>query len=185
MGGDRTSMDVVAWLLDGDPAIRWQVLRDLTDAHDDAVAAERARVAGEGRGGQVLALRPHGGPGGGSGSPSSARMASGMEASPRLPPLPPRTGGNHCHRRGKAPSSPSGPPRPGAWHCCGLSVLILPARRRVGRFAWSARTADGSTTASPTSRARLSHASTVGPLPSERISARTLRASWTGSLVSR
>jgi hypothetical protein len=50
-------MDVVAWLLDGDPAIRWQVLRDLTDAHDDAVAAERARVAGEGWGGQLLALQ--------------------------------------------------------------------------------------------------------------------------------
>jgi hypothetical protein len=25
-------MDVIGWLLEGDPAIRWQVLRDLTEA---------------------------------------------------------------------------------------------------------------------------------------------------------
>ena len=35
---------VIDWLLDSDPAIRWQVLRDLTDASPDEVAAERARV---------------------------------------------------------------------------------------------------------------------------------------------
>ena len=28
------------WLLDSDPAIRWQVLCDLTDASPDAIAAE-------------------------------------------------------------------------------------------------------------------------------------------------
>src|SRR5437762_8044600 len=50
-------MDVVEWLLDSDPAIRWQVMRDLTDAPDDAVAAERARVATEGWGARVLALQ--------------------------------------------------------------------------------------------------------------------------------
>jgi len=50
-------MDVVAWLMDGDPAIRWQVMRDLTDAPADAVAAERARVADEGWGARLLALQ--------------------------------------------------------------------------------------------------------------------------------
>ena len=30
-------MDVIDWLLDSDPAIRWQVLRDLTDASPDEV----------------------------------------------------------------------------------------------------------------------------------------------------
>ena len=35
---------MTAWLLEGDPAIRWQVLRDLTDASPDEVAAHRARV---------------------------------------------------------------------------------------------------------------------------------------------
>jgi hypothetical protein len=48
-------MDVMAYLLDGDPAIRWQVMRDLTDAPADEVAAERARVATEGWGARLLA----------------------------------------------------------------------------------------------------------------------------------
>ena len=50
-------MDVVGWLLDSDPAIHWQVMRDLTDAPADQVAAERARVAGEGWGARLLALQ--------------------------------------------------------------------------------------------------------------------------------
>ncbi|MBV9843969.1 MAG: squalene cyclase [Kutzneria sp.] len=45
------------WLLDSDPSLRWQVLRDLTDAPPDDVAAERARVAVEGWGARLLALR--------------------------------------------------------------------------------------------------------------------------------
>ncbi len=48
---------VIQWLLDADPAIRWQVLRDLTDAPAAEVAAERARVATEGMGSQLLALQ--------------------------------------------------------------------------------------------------------------------------------
>ena len=47
-------MNVIDWLLDSDPAIRWQVMRDLTDAPADEVAAERARVAREGWGAQLL-----------------------------------------------------------------------------------------------------------------------------------
>jgi hypothetical protein len=50
-------MAVVDWLLDSDPALRWQVLRDLTDAPPEEVAAERARIAGEGWGAQLLAAR--------------------------------------------------------------------------------------------------------------------------------
>ncbi|HEX6543572.1 MAG TPA: hypothetical protein VF040_17570 [Ktedonobacterales bacterium] len=50
-------MTVLEWLLDSDPAIRWQVLRDLTDAPPDEVAAERARVAREGWGAQLLAAQ--------------------------------------------------------------------------------------------------------------------------------
>ena len=60
---DPTAID---WLLDADPAIRWQVLRDLTEAPADQVAAERARVAREGWGAQVLATQgPDGRWGGG------------------------------------------------------------------------------------------------------------------------
>jgi hypothetical protein len=49
-------MTVIDWLLDGDPAIRWQVLQDLTGAHVEEVAAERARVEHEGWGARLLAL---------------------------------------------------------------------------------------------------------------------------------
>ena len=49
--------DVVAWLLDSDPSIRWQVMRDLVGAPAEAVAAERARVATEGAGARLLALQ--------------------------------------------------------------------------------------------------------------------------------
>jgi hypothetical protein len=44
----------IKWLLDSDPAIRWQVLRDFTDASADTIAAERSRVATEGWGAQLL-----------------------------------------------------------------------------------------------------------------------------------
>src|SRR5947209_7342947 len=43
------------WLLDSDPAIRWQVMRDLTHNAPDAVALERSRVATEGWGANLLA----------------------------------------------------------------------------------------------------------------------------------
>ena len=56
---------VVEWLLDSDPSIRWQVMRDLTDAPAEEVAVERARVAKEGWGAQLLALQPPDGPWGG------------------------------------------------------------------------------------------------------------------------
>lgn len=49
-------MRVTDWLLAGDPAIRWQVLRDLEHAPSVAVAAERARVEHEGWGARLLAL---------------------------------------------------------------------------------------------------------------------------------
>ena len=50
-------MTVLDWLLDSDPSIRWQVLRDLADAPAEVVAAERARVATEGWGARLLALQ--------------------------------------------------------------------------------------------------------------------------------
>src|SRR5262245_26134051 len=51
----RASIDsVIEWLLDSDPSIRWQVLRDLTDAPAPNVAAERSRVAYEGWGLHLL-----------------------------------------------------------------------------------------------------------------------------------
>jgi hypothetical protein len=53
------------WLLDSDPAIRWQVMRDLTAEAPSRIAAERARVATEGWGAQLLALQSRAGNWGG------------------------------------------------------------------------------------------------------------------------
>jgi hypothetical protein len=48
-------VDPIDWLLDSDPAIRWQAMRDLADASPVAIAAERARVPREGTGAEILA----------------------------------------------------------------------------------------------------------------------------------
>ncbi len=50
-------MSHLDWLLDSDPAIRWQVLRDLVDAPPEIVATERARIVTEGWGATLLALQ--------------------------------------------------------------------------------------------------------------------------------
>ena len=42
------------WLLDSDPSIRWQVMRDLVHTPAEIVAAERSRVATEGWGAALL-----------------------------------------------------------------------------------------------------------------------------------
>lgn len=48
-------VDTLAWLLDSGPAIRWQAMRDLTDAATAAIATVRARIPREGLGAQILA----------------------------------------------------------------------------------------------------------------------------------
>ena len=53
----KPEKSVIQWLLDSDPSIRWQVMRDLTGAPAEEVAAERARVATEGLGARLLALQ--------------------------------------------------------------------------------------------------------------------------------
>jgi hypothetical protein len=53
--GERAAVD--AWLMAGDPALRWQVMRDLLDAPEQQVRAERARVATEGWGARLLAAQ--------------------------------------------------------------------------------------------------------------------------------
>jgi hypothetical protein len=51
----RSSRDpVIEWLLDADPSIRWQVMRDLTDTPSEVIAAERSHVAAEGWGAWLL-----------------------------------------------------------------------------------------------------------------------------------
>ena len=62
----RIDMSVLDWLLDSDPSIRWQAMRDLTDEPANVVAVERSRVAVEGWGARLLGLQgPDGNWGGG------------------------------------------------------------------------------------------------------------------------
>jgi hypothetical protein len=50
-------VDTIDWLLDSDPAIRWQAMRDLARASADAISAERARIPLEGVGAAILACQ--------------------------------------------------------------------------------------------------------------------------------
>lgn len=54
------------WLLDSDPSIRWQAMRDLSGEAPEAIAAERSRIATEGWGAQLLARQSADGKWGGS-----------------------------------------------------------------------------------------------------------------------
>lgn len=47
--------DTIRWLLEGDPAIRWQVLQDVLGAAERTVERERQKVAREGWGARLLA----------------------------------------------------------------------------------------------------------------------------------
>ena len=54
---DQTPRSVVAWLLDSDPALQWQVERDLLRAPNEVWRATRSRVSTEGFGARLLALQ--------------------------------------------------------------------------------------------------------------------------------
>ena len=56
---------VVQWLLDGDPAIRWQTKRDLLGGSPRSYAADRRRVATQGWGARLLAKQDEAGTWGG------------------------------------------------------------------------------------------------------------------------
>lgn len=49
-----TADEPIRWLLDGDPSVRWQTLRDLVHASERTVARERSRVARQGWGARLL-----------------------------------------------------------------------------------------------------------------------------------
>src|SRR5215213_6659705 len=131
-------MDTIEWLLDGDPAIRWQVRRDLTAASAEVVAAERARVEHEGWGARLLALQgPDGLWAGGACFP--ADHADDEPGS----------------SRGRRRCTPCRPCRSSAW--------TRSPPPPVAPSPWWPSTAAGSTPASATSTVRWSRASTAAP----------------------
>jgi len=82
-------MNVTDWLLDSDPALRWQVLQDLVDASPADVAAERARVATAGWGARLLELCGEDGWAGGACFPADFRgdFSQGQPWTSTLPTL--------------------------------------------------------------------------------------------------
>ena len=78
-------MEVVDWLLDSDPSIRWQVMRDLTDEPDEVIAAERFRIATEGWGALLLSLQDRTGQWG-----REQLDSSGAESADGVPDAPTR-----------------------------------------------------------------------------------------------
>ena len=61
MAVDPKREEVISWLLDGDPSIRWQVMRDLLGADEAKWSEEQLRVAGEGWGAELLSHRDQSG----------------------------------------------------------------------------------------------------------------------------
>ena len=121
------------WLLDTDPALRWQVERDLLDAPEEVWAATRARVATEGFGARA-----------------ACRTRTPTGSGPAAPSSRP-TSRSTVPRRPRAPVS-RGPRPPGVSTACGSGVWTRPCWR--GRPRRSRRTAAGSTTTCPTGAAR-------------------------------
>src|SRR5258708_1943403 len=52
-----TMVPAVQWLLDGDPAIRWQTMRDLIGASERTAERERRKIARAGWGARLLDLQ--------------------------------------------------------------------------------------------------------------------------------
>ena len=52
--GAPETVNAIGWLLDGDPAVRWQTQRDLLGAPERIIEEERRRVAREGWGARLL-----------------------------------------------------------------------------------------------------------------------------------
>lgn len=82
MTSSRVSDDVLAWLLDSDPALRWQVERDLVRAPDAVWRATRDRVATEGLGAGLLARQDDAGTWAGGAFFPAGFDFSGPEAQP-------------------------------------------------------------------------------------------------------
>jgi hypothetical protein len=90
-------MDTMDWLLDSDPAISWQAMRDLTDSSPAAIAAERARIPRGGIGAEILTRQ---------GSDGSWHRTDAPVWLPTLYTL--------LLLRGKRPELPGGPARGGS-----------------------------------------------------------------------
>ena len=145
---------VLEWLLDSDPAIRWQVERDILHARPARWQATRARVETEGWGARLLSLRDENGIWAGVAFWPKEFSQAAYKAEGQA-----WTATSHCltllHQMGLTP------PRP------------LPARSGI---RWAASRC-GRRAINPSGRAKPGSASTVAPSRMAFISARMFRGS--------
>jgi hypothetical protein len=94
-------MSVIEWLLDTDPSIRWQVMRDLVAESDATVARERSRVAAEGWGARLLDLQGSDGHWGGAAFVPHAWIST----TDTLPPVQIAFDRTDCQLRSKTPAA--------------------------------------------------------------------------------
>ena len=135
---------LIAWLLDSDPTLRWQVERDLVGEPPEVWEATRAQIATEGFGARLLALQDADGQwAGGSFFPADFDF-HGSEATRGGQPWTATTWTLNSLRE---------------W---GLDPGVLRERRTA---ELSPRTAAGTTTTCRSGAARWTAASTPGPWP--------------------
>jgi hypothetical protein len=142
---------VTDWLLDSDPAIRWQVMRDLLGAPEPRWRAERARVETGGWGARLLACADEDGQWAG-----GAFIPCGFEAREWHDVGQPWTAASHSLSQLRE---------------FGLDPSSDRARRAVTLIGASSRWK----AASPTGTARSRSASTAGPWPTAPTSGSTSR----------
>jgi hypothetical protein len=82
-GGKDRNDPALAWLLDGDPAIRWQAMRDLAGAPARAAERERKKIASEGWGARLLARQGADGRWAGAPREAGGRSSDGGLYSPK------------------------------------------------------------------------------------------------------
>ena len=150
-------MAVIDWLLDSDPAIRWQAMRDLLDAPEAEWRAERAKVETEGWGARLLSFQDEDGQWAG-----GSFVPRGFD--PRSGGVGPALDGHDLRADAAARARARSRLR----------------TRRGGPPSWSASSRAGITTASRSGRARSRSASTAGPSPPAPTSGSTSRRSSSG-----
>jgi hypothetical protein len=154
--------ELVVWLLEGDPSIRWRVHRDLLGSSSSTVSAERARVATEGWGAKLISLQdPDGRWDGGDYSPKWTSTTYTLLHLAWLGLLP----RNHaalagCERlgSGRAPGAVQRPASSRSWYG---SPLLTDTTPSVLTMLSAICSANSSTTAAGTARHGVIVASTA------------------------
>jgi mRNA-degrading endonuclease toxin of MazEF toxin-antitoxin module len=132
-------MAVIDWLLDSDPSIRWQVVRDLTHEQADVIAGPaRSRIATEAWGARLLALQAPDGQWGGRPciGPADEQPALGGRAWKRPSACPVDRPGADAPGNVRLPARSTGLPRESVANASQVITLDKTAlTERVGKLS--------------------------------------------------